>query len=418
MNRKTGKARVSITTYFIQTSNHFNSGNNCRQYSNNPFYKPFVPYQNNSNSQFQQQEVQICQLPGGCQQLQIINRNAPPRTTGQQQRQGRQNIGPRYNSNPFRPYRPGMTARAYQNYGKDEAQFDKQEQYEQYEDNFYQGAQWLDENRDPARDKDNIPASPQDGPDDTVESHFINSAKTKLTCRKCYKAFDSNNCLYCHLRTRCNIPSSTVAESTVVIKAASTTDAALTTDAARTKLIKLTALDTQTEGYTFRGYYFATTEILLQLHSKLHSLCLDSGYTISLIDRQFLLREIRNVAIKKIPTLINVRGIGNKKYNASEYTQVQFFFYIAKGVAIIEREVHIINDLVANVLIGIDIIMPEGIVLDFTQSIVIIGSCNSLTIPVSVISKGARTSRTVYSKSYVSIPPYTNVAVPISGPCH
>ena len=84
--------------------------------------------------------MQTRQLPGGRQQLQITNGNAPPETTRQQQRQGRQNIGPRYTSNPFRPYRPGMTARAYQNYGEDEAQLDEQEQYEQYEDTFYQGA--------------------------------------------------------------------------------------------------------------------------------------------------------------------------------------------------------------------------------------------------------------------------------------
>ena len=398
----------------------FNGGNNPRQYGNNPFYKPFVPYQNNSNTQFQQQEVQTRQLPGGRQQLQITNGNAPPGTTGQQQRQGRQNTGPRYNSNPFRPYRPGMTARAYQNYGEAEAQLDEQEQYEQYEDTFYQGVQWSDENRNPAGDEDNIPASPQDGPDDTVESHFISSAKTKPTCRKCHEAFDSNNCLHRHLRARCNIPSSTganipsstVAEPTIVAEAASTTDAA------GTKLIKSTASDTWTEGYAFRGYRFATAEISLRLHGKLHSLCLDSGCTMSLIDRQFLLREVKNVVIKKMPTPMNVRGIGNKKHDASEYTQVQFFFYTAKGVAIIEREVHIIDDLAANVLIGIDIMMPESIVLDFAQSTATIGSCNSLTIPVSVTTKGARTSRTVYSKSHVSIPPHTNVAVPISGPFH
>jgi len=43
-------------------------------------------------------------------------------------------------------------------------------------------------------------------------------------------------------------------------------------------------------------------------------ICLNIGYSVSLIDRQFLLRNLPKVQIHKIATLINIRGIGTNKH--------------------------------------------------------------------------------------------------------
>ena len=52
-------------------------------------------------------------------------------------------------------------------------------------------------------------------------------------------------------------------------------------------------------------------------------------------------------------------------------------------VASIEREFHVVDDLTAKALIGIDIMKPEGIVLDLENDAMKTGSCQNLDIPTS-----------------------------------
>lgn len=127
----------------------------------------------------------------------------------------------------------------------------------------------------------------------------------------------------------------------------------------------------------------------------------------SLIDRSFLNQIIEegdlHIDIKKT-SAIKVRGLGIKEHNACEYVIIPM--YISSNdnkIALIRREVHIVNDLSAKAFIGIDIMKLEGIILDINKDLVSIGSCQSLQVSMSMIAKGPRTDVVVVSKARFAV---------------
>ena len=124
---------------------------------------------------------------------------------------------------------------------------------------------------------------------------------------------------------------------------------------------------TATEGYGFRGYRFATVKVNFKWKGETYEICMDTGCTMSLIDREFLqtLMQVGLVIdIKKMPTPMTVRGLGTNQHDASEYACVSIYLPGSKGTALISREFHIVDHLSAKALIGIDVMKPEGILLD------------------------------------------------------
>lgn len=149
-----------------------------------------------------------------------------------------------------------------------------------------------------------------------------------------------------------------------------------------------------------------------------HKLCADTGCTMSLIDTAFLMKHAPKAEIKRMPTPMNVRGLGDKRHDASEYTKLEMYSPGDKGTAVIERELHIVDNLSADVLIGVDILKPEGMVIDLDQNILTIRSCEGLSVPINVSSRGSRINSTVYSEKAMIIAPHTNRKVTITGPRH
>ena len=118
----------------------------------------------------------------------------------------------------------------------------------------------------------------------------------------------------------------------------------------------------------------------------------------SLIDRAFLSENHPTAEIKKMPTPMTVRGIGSNKHEASEYVRIKMYLPGKNGMtALIEREFHVVDNLAAKALIGIDIMKPEGIVLDLQNDVMRIGACQDLEVPIVVASRGSRTNATIYS---------------------
>ena len=68
--------------------------------------------------------------------------------------------------------------------------------------------------------------------------------------------------------------------------------------------------------------------------------------------------------------------------------------YIKNSTAILKRKLYIVDDLLAKALIGIDIMKPEGIVVDLGNDVMRIGAYNNME----------------------GVPAYSNIAVLITGP--
>jgi hypothetical protein len=76
-----------------------------------------------------------------------------------------------------------------------------------------------------------------------------------------------------------------------------------------------------------------------------------------------------------MPILITVRGISDKKHDASKFTKIPIFFKsLNRIVTLIEYTFYIVDNLLAKVLITIDILKPERIVINFGDNLIKIGS--------------------------------------------
>lgn len=385
---------------------------NPNSYGNRP-----ATYQNYNNTQQPQQQspqatqVQQRQLPGGRQQLQITSGRENANTSAGNNPNRPPNAG---NRNPFRPYgnprRPFARAYQYEAYDDDpdkENQPDEMQQYQQYEDAFYQGPSWSEEPTPQAPTEQ--PAEGFQEPDESVEAHFC-SSPTAITCRNCKMTFSSGNQLHKHLESCLRKPT---AEEDLPKPSA---DCFL---AAMDQLIQSKAQEANaTGGYGFRGYRYATVIVCFEWRGKTHEICIDTGCTMSLIDRNFLKQLIEEgliVDIQKMPTPMKVRGLGTNQHDASEYARIAIYLpgSEGKGTALITREVHIVDNLSANILIGIDIMKPEGMVLDLGRDTMTIGSCQHLEVPISTRTKDTPTELAIFNQTRKVIAPHTDMRVPV-----
>ena len=84
---------------------------------------------------------------------------------------------------------------------------------------------------------------------------------------------------------------------------------------------------------------------------------------------------------------LRVKGLRLAMYNTNEYILIPIFIPAVKdGVNVlyrIYREVYLVDNLKAYILLGNNIIRPKKIILDISQGKAHIGSCNTTTVIIS-----------------------------------
>ena len=168
----------------------------------------------------------------------------------------------------------------------------------------------------------------------------------------------------------------------------------------------------------FRSYRFVIVKMLLIYQNRFYKYYFDTGYIISFIDKAFFYQIIKKngfyIDIKKI-SFIKVRDLGIKEYNVCEYTII--FIYISNNdndkIALIRREIHVVDNFLTKTFIDIDIIKFEAIVLDINKDLIIIGSCDSFQISMSMVTKGFRTDVVVINKTRFAISTRFSMAISI-----
>ena len=73
-----------------------------------------------------------------------------------------------------------------------------------------------------------------------------------------------------------------------------------------------------------------------------------------------------------------IRGIDVNMHDANEYVRLQIYLSDKNGIAKIEKEFHIVDDLAVKALVGINIMKSEGMVLDIEKNVMIIGLCKNI----------------------------------------
>ncbi|RKF54491.1 hypothetical protein OnM2_097002 [Erysiphe neolycopersici] len=81
----------------------------------------------------------------------------------------------------------------------------------------------------------------------------------------------------------------------------------------------------------------------------------------SLIDWNFLLEVFPTIEFQTMKTEMKIRGFGSHRHDASQFVILDFYLPATKGIiAQLSREIHIVNELEARVLLGMDVIHSKG----------------------------------------------------------
>ncbi|KAJ5962734.1 hypothetical protein N7501_007675 [Penicillium viridicatum] len=109
---------------------------------------------------------------------------------------------------------------------------------------------------------------------------------------------------------------------------------------------------------------------------------------------------------------VPVAGIGSR-HLSSTFVRFDAFFRGVDNTACIQIEAHLVENLKAKLLIGMDIMGYEGFRLDFDSKTIKIPSCMGIEIPIAIHAKPHHAAqRAVYAAESTILPPRSIVRVP------
>ena len=399
-------------------------GNARPYYQNNPAYQ--------TNQQSNQGLNQRPQLPANPQRLQIT---APTganvsgsRFDNKQTQQGPSSEQPRF---PFKPksyeqrWRQQRPQQAYQASASASSSEHLDEQGQpattSHDDSSYESfPQVYDDEFEPSQE---APVEGFDEPDDDYYADGCFSAIPIMSpdhqCDRCHERFTSKNKLFLHLRDKCwkspkpDTLRKPAADTPATQPSADTVKPV--TDAKDVTIISSSAPPVQGTGYAFKNYHYAITQLQWSPEGDAYDICADPGCTMSIIDAAFV---PNGTEIRTMPTSIPIRGIGSKIHQSDQFALFTFYLKgtLPEGrtaMAQITREVHIVKDLKAKMLMGADIVTPESMVLDFAEQRITIGSCQNLIVPMSTRIRSAPVKRVIKNKAQLTIPAKSTTSMPV-----
>ena len=301
------------------------------------------------------------------------------------------------------------------------------------------------ESHQEAQDHDNYFADEendyyQPSQEDEAEGYFASAAtsvtRTSFQCRHCQMDFSSGNGLHKHLgnpgRGRRASKPACSGSMQVQDKAQdepqdktqnAMSPAALTAEPGDHQEVIQSTSDSSQEvgtGHAFRGYHYAMGAAKVTKHGSTKLLCFDTGCSITLVDRAWLLQALPDLEIRQMSKAITVRGLGSNKHQTSAYTIFPLLLpgQLKNGKKVTAmtapREVHIVDNLKAKMLIGMDIMVPEKIDIITSTSSAFIGSCQ-VKMPLEMLARGNGRSvlQPVHAKQSLIIPPRSELHIPV-----
>ncbi len=137
----------------------------------------------------------------------------------------------------------------------------------------------------------------------------------------------------------------------------------------------------------------------------------------TLVDKDWLLRQLPDQKIKEMSTPLKVREIGTSKHKSAQFTEVSLFLLGEsnegqKVYASIRCELHLVKRLRANILIGNDILAPESFILNISLDHVLVGSCE-VKITIKARQRGQFLKKRLLAEKDGVIPPRSETMVPL-----
>ena len=444
-----------FSSQFLSRQAPFPSLNQPGQVTYQASFPPHQFGQNQDSNLQQWNPVASQQQPGyGCPPLQPTIGNAPycgplnQYCTGQssygQQNKGTNwpngSYGANYTLQPNYPWQ----ARAYHGDTVASEYSDKMSNqyngdFDTYEDDYYannryeQEDSWANYTIEGNPNSHSTLDKSANGANNNVDTNHAVAAA--YNCRHCRKAFESNNALHRHVQSIHSCTKQAALLTAAVpppitnqvdyselhqesplsshseLKSSPVKGAYLTE--LNKQLVHSNATNISANGYGFQGWRYATVDTRFSQTEPLASICLDTSCTASLVDRAFLANHALNAPVRHMISPMKVCGLSSTSHSVNEYVQLDIYLPSHGRTAIIRREIHIVDSLKANMLVSTDILVPEKIDVLLSQQKAVIGSCQSMEIPVHVITLSDHTNQTIQSNDETVIPAYGYTTVPI-----
>ena len=294
-------------------------------------------------------------------------------------------------------------------------------------------------------DDENFTYYESDSQNDEKTVNFISSVlatTSKSRCRHCKNSFSFNNNLHRHLRVSCstlvkistkktssshlNFFEKTKFEtvySVVFVSSIETIKNSFSSISSVSSLFEKTilrfnvsfAFDVDTD-YDFRDWNYVKIKVFLSLIVESANVCLNIDVDVSLMNRTFFKTQTSNTFVRTMISSLQIRDLSTNRHQTWKYAVCDIYLSKSKNdknvISLIQREVHLVNDLKANMLIDNDIIDSEQFIIDMKIKQTTI---ENIDVSISIEVKSAKTSlqRLIHLKKIVIISSHIEMIISV-----
>jgi len=264
-------------------------------------------------------------------------------------------------------------------------------------------AVYLDEDGD-TRDGTTTEEASDDRPD---ESYL--SLSKDLTCRKCTATFDSRNKLFKHVYN--NTCGKSKYDEKNVDKAVASGNGLNQT---KPRLVVGKPTTETNNSVQINGYTYATLAIRTHEDGQDDDICVDTGCSRPLVDREWLSRHpTATVDHSKVNV---VQGIGP---TTTKMEGLATFDLYVPGTVSGERtlgkvtvQAWVSDRLEPKVLLGNEFLYPYGAVVDLPNKTITLNACQKLVSPIRVHRRGQRIVRKLLASATTHVPAKSTIMIP------
>ena len=234
--------------------------------------------------------------------------------------------------------------------------------------------------------------------DESDDSEITVLANTiDFVCRRCIKIFASNNQFHHHLR---------IANCDKLLRIAIACSNSIVVDVSLIHFTVDSNKDIETE-YDFKEWQYVIVQVSLFSEVKSNFDCIDSETEIILMNEKFFNQKIMNVLIKIMTTSISVKDLKAIKHSTNKYAMLSMYFSETNSSdtstkTVITREIHLVDDLKANLLIKNDILDSKQVDIFNSTEIAFIDSCD-VTISITTRTEVRSQIKSIHALKAVTV---------------
>jgi hypothetical protein len=121
-------------------------------------------------------------------------------------------------------------------------------------------------------------------------------------------------------------------------------------------MVKSTGIQLAPLGHTFKGWYYYIVQVLAINLDITDKACFNTGYSITLVDEDFLTYITLDAKIQYCLKPVDIKGISNNTYQTTKFIQIAVYIKALlkgkKAILTLHFKLHIIRGLHANILFG------------------------------------------------------------------